>query len=164
MQHHEDSPAASPAVSPATQPSPAPRTRNASGAGPAGAGTSPGELSTVELVRQITSEVGHLVQKQLELAKAELRANLKSEAIMVGGLSLAALAGLCTINLLLVTVALALTTVLPGWAAGLLVSGATLLITAVVATLAWSSRVRSPMSRTRRTLQEDVRWTRERLT
>jgi hypothetical protein len=121
------------------------------------------DLSTVELVKHITSEVGHLAQKQIELAKAELKADLKSEALMVGGLSLAVLTGLCTVNLLLVTVVLALATVLPGWQAGLVVSGVTLLTTAVVAAIAWSKRVRSPMARTKRTLQEDVQWTRERL-
>jgi hypothetical protein len=121
------------------------------------------ELSTVELVKHITSEVGHLAQKQIELAKAELKADLKSEAMLVGGLSVAAVTGLCTVNLLLVTVVLALSTVLPGWVAGLIVSGATLLTTAVVAAIAWSKRVRSPMARTKRTLQEDVQWTRERL-
>lgn len=121
------------------------------------------DLSTVELVRHITGEVGHLAQKQIELAKAELKADLKSEAIMVGGLSLAALTGLCTVNLLLVTVVLALATVLPGWQAGLIVSGVTLLTTAVVAAIAWNKRVRSPMARTKRSLQEDVQWTRERL-
>lgn len=121
------------------------------------------ELSTVELVRHITTEVGHLAQKQIELAKAELKADLKTEAIMVGGLSLAAVTGLCTINLLLVTVVFALGTVMPGWGAGLIVSGATLLTTGVVAAVAWSRRVRSPMARTKRTLQEDVQWTKQRL-
>lgn len=120
-------------------------------------------LSTIELVKQITSDVSHLAQKQVELAKAELKADLKSEVVMVGGLSVAAATALCTLNLLLVTVVLALTTVMPGWQAGLLVSAATLVVTAVVALLAWSKRVRSPMARTKRTLREDVQWTKERL-
>jgi hypothetical protein len=121
------------------------------------------DLSTVELVKQITNEVGRLAQKQIELAKAELKADLKSEAIMVGGLSLAAVGALCTLNLLLVTGVLALATLLPGWQAGLIVSGAVLLVTVVVAAVAWGKRVRSPMARTKRTLREDVQWTRERL-
>lgn len=121
------------------------------------------DLSTVELVKQITNEVSHLAQKQIELAKAELKADLKSEAIMVGGLSLAALGVVCTLSLLLVTGVLALATVLGGWQAGLIVSGTVLLITVVVAAIAWGKRVRSPMARTKRTLQEEVQWTRERL-
>lgn len=121
------------------------------------------ELSTVELVKQITTEVGHLAQKQVELAKAELKADLKSEAVMVGGLSLAALGAICTVNLLLVTGILALSTMLRGWEAGLIVSGVTLLATVLTAVLAWSRRVRSPMARTKRSLREDVEWTKERL-
>lgn len=120
-------------------------------------------LSTVELVKQITTEVGHLAQKQVALAKAELKADLKTEAIMIGGLSLAALGGVCTINLLLVTIVFALATVMSGWLAALIVAGATLLCAAVVAAVAWSRRVRSPLARTKRTLQEDVQWTKERL-
>lgn len=123
----------------------------------------PRDLSTVELVKQITSEVGHLAQKQIELAKAELKADLKSEATMVGGLSLAAVGGICTLNLLLVAGVLALATVVGGWVAGLIVSGITLLATVIVAVIAWGKRVRSPMARTRRTLREDVQWTKRRL-
>jgi hypothetical protein len=121
------------------------------------------DLSTVELVKQITAEVGHLAQKQIQLAKAELKSDLKSEAVMVGGLSVAAVAGLCTLNLLLVTAIFALSLVLPGWGAGLIVSGSTLVIAGVIALVAWSKRVRSPMARTKRTLREDVQWTKERL-
>lgn len=130
--------------------------------------TSPAEssardLSTVELVKQITSEVAHLVQKQIELAKTELKADLKAEATMVGGLGLAALGTLTTVNLLLVTAVLAFAQAMPGWQAGLIVSGSTLVLTGVVAWAAWSKRVRSPMARTQRTLREDVEWTKGRL-
>ena len=121
------------------------------------------QLSTVDLIKHITTEVGHLVGKQIELAKMEVKADLKREAVMVGGLSVAAIAGLCTLNLLLVTVVLALATVLPGWLAGLIVSGGTLLATGGIAWLAWSNRVASPLARTQRTLKEDVQWTKERL-
>jgi len=121
------------------------------------------DLSTVDLVKQITAEVGHLAHKQIELAKAELKADLKAELTMIGGLSVAAVAALCTLNLLLVTAVLALATLMPGWRAGLIVSGATLLVATVVAGIAWSKRVRSPMARTKKTLQEDVQWTKERL-
>lgn len=121
------------------------------------------DLSTVELVKQITSDMRQLVQKEVELGKTELEADLKAEAVTVGGLSAAAVGGLCTLNLLLVTVVLALSLVLRGWLAGLIVSGAMLLIAAAVATVAWRKRVRSPLARTQRTLKEDVQWTRERL-
>jgi hypothetical protein len=122
------------------------------------------DLSTVELVKEITAEVGHLVQKQIALAKAELKADLKAEATMVGGFGIAALGAVATLNLLLVTAVLALAQIMTGWKAGLLVSGVVLFAAVVVAGIAWSRRVRSPLARTQRTLREDVEWTKERLT
>jgi hypothetical protein len=121
------------------------------------------DLSTVALVKQISAEVGELAQKEMKLAKAELKADLKSEAIMVGGLGLAALALLTTINLLLVTVILALAETMPGWAAGLVVSGFMLAVTGVVGLMAWGRRVPSFLANTRGTLREEIAWARERL-
>lgn len=124
------------------------------------------DLSTIALVKEISGEVGHLVTSQLELAKTELRADLRAEATTVRGLGIAALAALTTVSLLLVTAALALAQaqVMRPWAAGLLVSGVTLAVGGVVALMAWSKRVRSPLKRTRRTIRKDVQWTKERLT
>lgn len=121
------------------------------------------DLSTVALVKQISAEVGELAQKEMQLAKAELKADLKSEAMMVGGLGLAALALLTTINLLLVTLILALAETMPGWAAGLVVSGFTLAVTGVVGLVAWGRRVPSFLANTRGTLREEIAWARERL-
>jgi hypothetical protein len=121
------------------------------------------DLSTVQLVKDITSEVAHLTRKQFELARTELRAELKAEAITVGGLGIAALAGLATVNLLLVTAVFALAQSMSGWLAGLMVSALTLVIGGIVAVLAWNRRVRSPLARTRRTLTEDIQWSKERL-
>jgi len=70
---------------------------------------------------------------------------------------------LITVVLLLVTAVLALSLVLPGWAAGLIVSGLTLAVTAVVGLVSWSRRLRTPMARTRQTLKDDLTWARERL-
>jgi uncharacterized membrane protein YqjE len=120
-------------------------------------------LGTGALVKEIASGVERLAKKQVELAKTELRADLKREARVAGGLGVAALAALITVNLLLVTAALALSKVMPAWAAGLVVSGFMLLVAAVVGLVSWSSRLREPMSRTRRTLKDDVTRMREQL-
>jgi hypothetical protein len=120
-------------------------------------------LSTPELLEEITHHVQSLVTAQVDLAKAELRANLSSEATMVAGIGFAAVAGITTVNLLLVTAILALTAVLPAWAAGLCVSGAVLLFAAVGGALGWSKRVKRPMARTRRELDEDVKFAKERV-
>jgi len=84
-------------------------------------------LSTPELVREVTAHVGLLAKKQIELAKAELRADLHREIAMVSGLGIGALAGILTVSMLFVTLVLALSTKMPGWLAGLLVWTAKLL-------------------------------------
>ena len=118
-------------------------------------------LSLGQLIGEITGEVSLLAKKQIELAKVELKADLKSELKMVGGLSLAALTALAAVNMLFVTAILALAQVMPAWAAGLVVVGALLVIAALFALIGWNKRVREPLARTRESLKEDVRWTRE---
>lgn len=121
------------------------------------------DLSTLELVKEITAEVGLLAQKQIELAKTELKADLKAEAKTVGGLGVAALTALAAVNLLLVTLVLALAQTMRPWLAGLLVSALTLGVAGIVAAISWNNRVRSPLERTRRTVKEDVQFTKERI-
>jgi hypothetical protein len=119
-------------------------------------------LRTGALVRQIVSHAELLARKELELAKTELRVDLRSEARVAGGLGIAALAGLITINLLLVTSALALSLVMPAWAAGLIVSGVMLVLAVLFALVSWRRRLREPLAHTRRTLKDGVKWTKER--
>jgi hypothetical protein len=120
-------------------------------------------VGTGALVKEIVSQVELLARKEVELAKIELRADVRQEARVAGGLGAAAVTGLITVVLLLVTVVLALSMVLPGWAAGLIVSGVTLAVTAVLGLVSWSRRLRNPMARTRQTLKDDLTWARGRL-
>jgi hypothetical protein len=119
-------------------------------------------LGTGTLVRRIVSQAELLAKKELELAKTELRVDLRSEARVAGGLGIAALAGLVAVNLLLVTAALALSLVMPGWAAGLIVTGVMLAVAATFGLVSWRRRLREPMAHTRRTLKDGVKWTKER--
>ncbi len=113
-------------------------------------------------MRKIVSQAELLAKKEIELAKTEVRADLRSEARLVEGLGVAALAALVTLNLLLVTAALALSLVIPGWAAGLIVSGVMLMVALLFGLVSWRRRLREPMAHTRRTLKDGVRWTKER--
>jgi len=121
------------------------------------------DLSTVALIKEITAEVGQLAQQEVGLAKAELKANLKAEAKAAGGLGLAVLAALTTVDMLLVTVILALARTMPGWAAGLVVSGFTLAATGILGLLGWNMRARSVLARTRGILREEIGWAKQRL-
>lgn len=120
-------------------------------------------LGTSALVRRLVTQVEVLAKKEIELAKTELRTDLHQEARAAGGLGIAAVVGIITVALLLVTVILALSLVMPAWGAGLIVSGATLTVAVVLALVSWARRVRDPLARTRQSLKENVKWTRERL-
>ena len=82
---------------------------------------------------------------------------------MAGGLGVGAIGALLALNMIFVTVALALARVMPGWAAGLIVFAFLLGIAAIAGLVGWSKRVRTPMARTRQSLKEDIKWTKERL-
>jgi len=121
------------------------------------------QMSTPALLKEITAQVELLAKKQIELAKTELLADLRKEATAAGGMGAAAVVALAGANLLLVTGVLALALLMPAWAAGLVGSGATLLLAAIVGLVSWRRRVQKPLARTRATLEEDVRFAKERL-
>ncbi len=115
-----------------------------------------------ELLQGIRGEGVHLVRKEIELVRLELREDLRTEAIAVGCLSAACAGAVIGAILLLVTTILALARVMPGWGAGLIVSGAVLVISAVAAGVGWRHRVRGPLARTRQVLKADLHWSPER--
>lgn len=119
--------------------------------------------STTALMAELATQAGALVKKEIELAKVELREDLHQEVAAAGRLGIAALAGFLTLNLLLVTGVLALARTMPAWGAGLLASGLTLVLAVVMGLSGWKMIMRAPLERTRRTLKEDARWTKERL-
>jgi hypothetical protein len=120
-------------------------------------------LSTLQLVKEIALQSGLLVKKQVELAKTELRADVRTEAKVAGGLGVAAVCGIITVTLLLVTAAFALSLVIPAWGAGLIVSGFVAAVAAVVAGLSWKRRVRTPLEASRHELKRGLHFTKERL-
>lgn len=121
------------------------------------------QLSTRELVAHTLENVGLLVKKEIELARSELRADLKAEVAMAKGLGVAGLCALFAVNLMLVAVALALGTVMPEWAAALLVAAVVLAVGTVAGLVGWGKRVRDLLPATRRTVKEDLQWAKERI-
>jgi uncharacterized membrane protein YqjE len=120
--------------------------------------------STTELLQELKTDVLEISKAQIELAKAELKETVKRETRLVAGLGIGGICALMFLNLLLVAVILALASHLPGWLAALIVALAVAAIGAAAAAFGWSRRARHPFERTRRTLQEDAQWVRERTT
>ncbi len=122
-------------------------------------------MSTRDLVTELARKASLLARKEVELARAEVKADVRAEIKMAGGLGAAGLCAIFTIQLLLVAVVLALmqSGVLPGWAASLVVAAVVLALGTGVGLWGWARRVRKPLDRTRHSLQEDVRWAKQRI-
>jgi hypothetical protein len=119
--------------------------------------------STGELVSELFDQSTRLVKTEVALAKAELLTDLKQEVKVAEGLGIAALCALCGLNLLLMAGVLALAQVLPAWASALLLAVVVLAAGGVAGWLGWGGRVKNPLARTRKTLEEDVQWAKERM-
>ena len=99
----------------------------------------------------------------MELAKVELKADLKAEVGMAKGLGVAGLCAIWAVSLILVAAALALGTMMAAWAAALLVAAVVLIVGGIAGMVGWGKRVKEPLETTRRTLKEDVQWAKERI-
>lgn len=124
---------------------------------------SPEALSNRQLVSHITESVVLLAKKEIELARTEIKADLKREMGMVKGLGIAGVCALLTSTMLLVTLALGLGNFMAEWLAALLVTAVVLTVGTVAGVVGWGKRVKNPLEATRRTLKEDAQWAKERL-
>lgn len=120
-------------------------------------------LSTRQLLMRLLETVSLLVTKEVELARAELRADVKAELSMVTLLGVAGVVAVFGVNMLLVAATFALTVWMPGWLAALGIAGLLLAIGALLGLVGWKQRVSAPLAVTRKTVREDVQWARERL-
>jgi hypothetical protein len=121
------------------------------------------DAPTGQLVGDLLKQSTELMKKELELAKAELRSDFKREIAAAKGLGVAGVCALCGLNLLLVAAVFGLATMMPGWAAALIVAGVVLAIGTVFGLIGWSKRVKTPLEKTQKTLKEDVQWAKERM-
>lgn len=139
-------------ATPADEPAPGPG-RGLFGAEPTiGAGAA---------AKAVAEDVSALVRAELRLAKAEITQSAKAKVRGIALFVVAAVAGWLALQGLLIAAGFALALVVPGWAAALLISAALLLV-AVVTVLVGARQITTPFSvdRTKRSIQEDVQWTR----
>ena len=120
-------------------------------------------MSNRELIGHVIENATQLAKKEIELAKSELRADVKKEVAMVKGLGVAGLCAIWAVSLMLVAIALALGNLIPEWAAALIVAGVVLAVGTVAGLVGWGKRVKKPLEATRRSLKEDALWAKERL-
>ena len=109
----------------------------------------PSSLPSTQLVGETAREAIALIKAQVELAKSELKEDLRSEVAAAKGLSVAAVAGLSGLSVLLVAAAFGLAAVMPIWAALLIVAGVMLLVAGIAAAIG-VKKLRVPLQRTRK--------------
>jgi hypothetical protein len=122
-------------------------------------------LSARQLVMELARQASLLAKKEIALAKSEAKEDLKTEVRTATGLGVAGVCALCTLNLLLVAVVLGLmqAEVMSGWLAALVVAAVVLAIGTIAGLVGWKKRVRQPLDTTRRSVEENVRWAKERM-
>ncbi|MCW4385848.1 phage holin family protein [Salinibacterium sp. SYSU T00001] len=92
----------------------------------------PRRRSLVELLVDVPRLVSELVTAEIEQLKAELTAKVKGLGIAAGLLAAAAVVLLFMVGVLLTAAVLALSLVMPGWAAALVVAAVLLIIAAIL--------------------------------
>jgi uncharacterized membrane protein YqjE len=106
----------------------------ASGPNTAHSSTSaPTEQSVGELVTQLSEQTSRLVRSEMQLAQAEMQQKAKNAGLGVGLFGAAGIVALYGVGALVATVILALSLVLPAWAAALIVTVTLFAIAGVVA-------------------------------
>ena len=120
-------------------------------------------LSTRELIGEITARASLLARKEIELARTEIKADLQSQLAMAKSLAIAVVAAQLGLNLLLVSLVLALASHVAPWLGALLLGGALLVLAGILGYVGWSRRVSMPLALIRKTLKEDVQWAKERM-
>jgi len=119
------------------------------------------EQSLGDLVSVATRDLSLLIHKEVELAKAEITAELKRAGIGAGLLGGAGFIGFFAFLFMLVAAALGLAdgTGLPEWAGFLIVGGAVGAGAGLFAALGLMNVVRvGPPQRTIRTVKDDIAW------
>jgi len=118
-----------------------------------------------DLATALTRNASLLARKEIALVRSEVKEDLRTELRTASGLGVAGVCALCTLNLLLLAVVLALMQAgtMSGWLAALVVAAVVLAIGTVAGLVSWSRRVRHPLDATRRSVQESVRWARDRI-
>ncbi len=95
-------------------------------------GAAPRRRSLIDLVSSIPNLVSDLVHREIDLLKAEMTAKLKALGIGAGFLAGAALLLLAMLGVLLTAGILALSLIMPGWLAALLVAAGLLIVAVII--------------------------------
>jgi Putative Actinobacterial Holin-X, holin superfamily III len=112
-----------------------------------------------DLVRQVKT----LAQREVELAKAEMRSMIRSQAQRMASFLAAALCGFLGLGLIAAALVLLLAKVMPVWVSALVVGALVLGVAFALGSSAKAKRIHKPLERTKQRLKEDFQWVKERV-
>jgi uncharacterized membrane protein YqjE len=122
----------------------------------------PTERQTIaDLVRRIINGVQDIIDRQIELAKQELKENVTQVAKASGLLIAGGVLLFLTAIFLLITIIMVFDAIFPrfgGWISSLVITLILGIVGAVLALRGKSRVMISPVARTRETLKEDLAW------
>jgi hypothetical protein len=126
----------------------------------------PEAMTSADLVKELTSNVTLLVQRQVKLARQEAMKELKQTRAMAINVGIAGAFALAGFILCCVAAALGLGAMLDGrfWAGALLVAAALFIPAAAAGLIAWQKRPKQPMKHTRAEISKEITWARHRTT
>jgi len=122
------------------------------------------ERSTADLVREVASTASALVGKEVELARVELKNDFASELATLKSFAVAAVAGVLALAALLIAAVIALMPYVDARLAAVAIAAVFALVAIVAGTIGWRHHVTKPLARTRKIVEEDVQWAKQRLT
>lgn len=119
-----------------------------------------------ELLKQISDQTTTLVRQELELAKVELTAKGKQAGVGAGMFGAAGVLALYAVGALIAAAILALSLLVSGWLAALIVAGVVGVVAGLLALIGKGRLARGvppTPEQTLQTVKEDVTYTRERV-
>jgi Putative Actinobacterial Holin-X, holin superfamily III len=123
----------------------------------------PRALSTRQLLGRIAEAGSLLVQKEVALAREELKADIRAELASARLLAGAFVGALIGVTCVLLAGVFVLAWWMPAWIAALVVGGLVLGVSVALGLLGWGRLVLAPLAVTRKTVTEDLQWAKERL-
>ena len=123
----------------------------------------PSDRSISDILQEVLRNLQDIVRFEVRLAKTEVRQEIVKAKFAALLMAVGALCGVFALFFLLLAGVYALSLVVPGWAAALIVTGALMLIAAitVIAGLKQSKRIHPTPEKTVGTMKENVEWAKQ---
>jgi uncharacterized membrane protein YqjE len=120
------------------------------------------QVPTSDLLKQLATQSVELVEKEVELAKSELRQEVAEGKGVAERVGVAAVLALVGLQGLVLAAVFGLARLVPDWAAALMVAGCGILASAVFA-LVTRHRMKSALPRTSEVVSGELTWLKKQL-